>query len=179
MGAQQAAVLRLVLRRDITLTFAALAVGCPPHGMLTKIASAFLYGTSPHDAITLILVPIMLILVALVAAWDPSPDAPRRTIPPVHYAWNKGKPDEDAINSGAANPTLSPDCHLHPQSGSDRLVPRNHTLPLFAESFNSQPDYITVAQINRRLLPKAHARWCPCRNHISRIQSHELAQIAD
>jgi hypothetical protein len=40
--------------------------------MLAKIASSFLYGISPHDALTFTLVPIVLVLVALVAAWIPA-----------------------------------------------------------------------------------------------------------
>jgi len=72
MGAQRGAVLRLVLRRGMTLTFAALAVGWPAAWLLAKIASSFLYGISPHDAVTFSLVPIVLILIALVAVWIPA-----------------------------------------------------------------------------------------------------------
>ncbi|MBV8114964.1 MAG: ABC transporter permease [Silvibacterium sp.] len=72
IGAQPAAVLRLVLRRGMTLTFAALALGWPAAWMLAKIASNFLYGISPHDTLTFTLVPIVLLLVALVAAWIPA-----------------------------------------------------------------------------------------------------------
>jgi ABC-type antimicrobial peptide transport system permease subunit len=72
MGARPAAVLRLVLRRGMALTFAALAIGWPAAWMLAKIASSFLYGISPHDALTFTVVPIVLTLVALVAAWIPA-----------------------------------------------------------------------------------------------------------
>jgi predicted permease len=72
MGARPAAVLRLVLRRGMALTFAALAIGWPLAWMLAKIASSFLYGISPHDALTFTVVPIVLTLVALVAAWIPA-----------------------------------------------------------------------------------------------------------
>lgn len=72
LGAQPAAVLRLVLSRGMKLTFAALALGWPAAWMLAKIASSFLYGISPHDALTFTLVPIVLVLVALVAAWIPA-----------------------------------------------------------------------------------------------------------
>jgi ABC-type lipoprotein release transport system permease subunit len=50
----------------------ALAVGWPAAWMLAKIASSFLYGVSPHDAVTFTVVPIVLALVALVAAWIPA-----------------------------------------------------------------------------------------------------------
>jgi len=72
MGARPAAVLRLVLRRGMVLTFSALALGWPAAWMLAKIASSFLYGIAPHDAVTFTLVPIVLVLVALVAAWIPA-----------------------------------------------------------------------------------------------------------
>jgi len=52
LGARPAAVLRLVLRRGMTLTFVALALGLPATWMLAKIASSFLYGISPHDTLT-------------------------------------------------------------------------------------------------------------------------------
>jgi predicted permease len=72
MGARPAAVLRLVLRRGMALTLAALGLGWPAAWLLSKIASSFLYGIAPHDAVTFILVPILLLLVALVAAWIPA-----------------------------------------------------------------------------------------------------------
>jgi predicted permease len=72
MGARPAAVLRLVLRRGMVLTSAALALGWPAAWMLARIASSFLYGIAPHDTVTFTLVPIVLVLVALVAAWIPA-----------------------------------------------------------------------------------------------------------
>jgi predicted permease len=72
MGARPAAVLRLVLRRGMALTFTALALGWPAAWMLAKLSSSFLYGIKPHDAVTFTLVPAMLVLVALNAAWIPA-----------------------------------------------------------------------------------------------------------
>jgi ABC-type antimicrobial peptide transport system permease subunit len=72
MGAQRAAVLRLVLRRGMMLTLVALALGWPAAWMLAKIASSFLYGISPHDPVTFAVVPMALLLVALIAAWIPA-----------------------------------------------------------------------------------------------------------
>jgi predicted permease len=77
MGAPRAAVLRLVLRRGMALTCTALALGWPVAWLLAKISSSFLYGISPHDAVTFTLVPIVLMLVALVAAWIPARRAAR------------------------------------------------------------------------------------------------------
>ena len=72
MGAQPSVVLWFVLRRGMALTFVALALGWPAAWMLAKIASSFLYGIAPHDAVTFTLVPIVLVLVAMAAAWIPA-----------------------------------------------------------------------------------------------------------
>lgn len=72
MGARPAAVLRLVLGRGLTLTFTAVALGWPAAWMLAKLSSSFLYGIRPHDAMTFTLVPAVLVLAALVAAWIPA-----------------------------------------------------------------------------------------------------------
>jgi ABC-type antimicrobial peptide transport system permease subunit len=72
MGPRRATVLRLVLRRGMALTLAAVALGWPAARMLAKMASSFLYGIEPHDALTFALVPLVLVLVAVVAAWIPA-----------------------------------------------------------------------------------------------------------
>ncbi len=72
LGAQPAAVLRLVLRRGMLLTLVALVLGWPAAWMLAKISSSFLYGIAPHDAVTFTVVPIVLLVVALIAAWIPA-----------------------------------------------------------------------------------------------------------
>src|SRR5215469_690132 len=56
----------------MALTFTALALGWPAAWMLAKLSSSFLYGIKPHDAVTFTLVPAMLVLVALIAAWIPA-----------------------------------------------------------------------------------------------------------
>lgn len=72
MGARPAAVLQLVLRRGMMLTFTAIALGWPAAWMLAKLSSSFLYGIRPHDAVTFTLVPVALVLVSLIAAWIPA-----------------------------------------------------------------------------------------------------------
>lgn len=72
LGAQPAEILRLVLSRGLALTLVAVALGLPAAWMLAKIASSFLYGISPHDEVTFTTVPILLVLIALVAAWIPA-----------------------------------------------------------------------------------------------------------
>lgn len=77
MGARPGAVLRLVLRRGMALTLAAMALGWPAAWMLAKMASSFLYGIQPHDAMTFAVTPVALLVVALIAAWIPARRAAR------------------------------------------------------------------------------------------------------
>jgi predicted permease len=72
MGARPAAVLNLVLRRGLALTLTAIALGWPAAWLLAKLSSSFLYGIQPHDAVTFTLVPVVLVVVALVAAGIPA-----------------------------------------------------------------------------------------------------------
>ncbi len=72
MGAQPGRVMRLVVRQGMTLAIVALAIGWPAAWMLAKLASSFLYGIAPHDAITFATVPVILAAVALVACLIPA-----------------------------------------------------------------------------------------------------------
>jgi predicted permease len=72
MGAQLGAVQRLVVRQGMTLFAIALVLGWPAAWALSKLASSFLYGIKPHDALTFATVPVVLSLVALAASWIPA-----------------------------------------------------------------------------------------------------------
>jgi predicted permease len=72
MGAQPGVVERLVLRQGLVLTLIAMALGWPAAWMLSKLASSFLYGIQPHDALTFAVVPLVLSAIALVACWLPA-----------------------------------------------------------------------------------------------------------
>jgi ABC-type antimicrobial peptide transport system permease subunit len=72
MGAQPGVVERLILRQGLVLTLIAVILGWPAAWMLSRLASSFLYGIQPHDAITFSIVPPFLIAVALVACWIPA-----------------------------------------------------------------------------------------------------------
>jgi predicted permease len=72
MGAQPGTVERLVLRQGLVLTLIALVLGWPAAWMLAKLASSFLYGIQPHDAVTFALVPPLLALIAMAACWIPA-----------------------------------------------------------------------------------------------------------
>jgi predicted permease len=72
MGAQPGTVERMVLRQGLVLTLIALVLGWPAAWMLSRLASAFLYGIHPHDAFTFAVVPPFLIAIALAACWIPA-----------------------------------------------------------------------------------------------------------
>ena len=77
LGAQLAAVQRLVVRQGMLLTVIAFALGLPAAWMAAKFSSGFLYGIRPHDLATFTLVPVLLAFVALLACWIPARRAAR------------------------------------------------------------------------------------------------------
>jgi predicted permease len=72
LGAKPGTVERMVLRQGMALTAVALMLGWPAAWMLAKMASSFLYGIQPHDALTFALVPPLLAVVALAACYIPA-----------------------------------------------------------------------------------------------------------
>jgi ABC-type antimicrobial peptide transport system permease subunit len=72
LGSQPGTVERLILRQGLMLTLIAMALGWPAAWMLSKLASSFLYGIQPHDALTFAVVPLFLSAIALVACWLPA-----------------------------------------------------------------------------------------------------------
>jgi predicted permease len=72
MGAQPGTVERLVLRQGMVLTLVAIALGWPAAWLLAKLASSFLYGIQPHDALTFALVPPFLAIIAFAACYIPA-----------------------------------------------------------------------------------------------------------
>jgi ABC-type antimicrobial peptide transport system permease subunit len=72
LGAQSGTVERLIVRQGMILACVALVLGWPAAWMLSKLASSFLYGIQPHDAITFAAVPGVLAMIALLACWIPA-----------------------------------------------------------------------------------------------------------
>ena len=72
MCARTNAIERLVVSQGMVLVFIALLLGWPAAWMLSKLASSFLYGIQPHDALTFTVVPIFLAAIALIACWLPA-----------------------------------------------------------------------------------------------------------
>ncbi|MFL6427671.1 MAG: ABC transporter permease [Acidobacteriaceae bacterium] len=77
LGAQIGSVQRLIVRQGMLLAAVALVLGLPVALMLAKFSSSFLYGVQPHDLVTFLSVPLLLLGVALMACWIPARRAAR------------------------------------------------------------------------------------------------------
>ncbi|HEX7728616.1 MAG TPA: ABC transporter permease [Terracidiphilus sp.] len=72
LGAQAAALRRMVLRQGVRLAVIAIVLGWPAAWFLAKLASGYLYGVEPHDLLTFAAVPPLLVFIALAACWLPA-----------------------------------------------------------------------------------------------------------
>ena len=72
LGAQVADVLRLVLRRGMTLAFVGAAIGLAGAFALTRLMASLLFEVTPTDAVTFLSVAGVLLFVALLACYLPA-----------------------------------------------------------------------------------------------------------
>jgi putative ABC transport system permease protein len=77
LGAQPSGVLRLVVGQGMALALAGAAIGLAAAFVLTRSMGTLLFGVTPTDPVTFILVPLGLALVALVASYLPARRATR------------------------------------------------------------------------------------------------------
>ena len=77
LGAQPSSVLRLVVTQGMTLALTGTALGLAAAFVLTRSMGTLLFGVTPTDAVTFIVVPLGLALVALVASYLPARRATR------------------------------------------------------------------------------------------------------
>jgi ABC-type antimicrobial peptide transport system permease subunit len=77
LGAQRADVLRMIVRRGLTLALIGLGVGLAISAMMTRLLSGMLYGIRPSDPVTFVAVTAILLLVSLVASSVPASRAAR------------------------------------------------------------------------------------------------------
>jgi predicted permease len=77
LGADAGQVVKMVLRGALGLVLLGGVVGLLLTVGLSETVSRFLYGTSPHDPVTFVGVPLILVAVAAVAAWIPARRASR------------------------------------------------------------------------------------------------------
>ena len=72
LGATRGHIVGPVLREALLLTVVGLAIGVPVAFTLTKYVRSQLYGVQPNDPVTFISAAVLLIVVAVLAAWIPA-----------------------------------------------------------------------------------------------------------
>jgi putative ABC transport system permease protein len=77
LGASRGAILRMVLRETLLLTFAGVAIGIPCALAASRLVGHMLFGVSPHDLVTLTIVAVVLAAVAAFAGYLPARRATR------------------------------------------------------------------------------------------------------
>jgi predicted permease len=72
LGAPQANILSLVLRRALLLVGAGLSIGCVLAWFAVRFAGSYIFGVQAHDALTFTAVVVVLATASLLAAWLPA-----------------------------------------------------------------------------------------------------------
>jgi predicted permease len=71
LGARSRDVAWAILREALTLTALGIAVGLPVALALVRVVRSFVYGIEPHDPVTIIGAVVIMVTVAVLAAWIP------------------------------------------------------------------------------------------------------------
>jgi putative ABC transport system permease protein len=77
LGAEQADIVRLVLRQGLRLTMAGIAIGLIFALLFIGLVSSLLYQVGARDPLTFVLAPILLLVVAFLACYLPARRATR------------------------------------------------------------------------------------------------------
>jgi ABC-type antimicrobial peptide transport system permease subunit len=72
LGASRGSLLAMVIRRGMRLTLMGLAIGVAGALALTRLLGSLLFGISPRDPVTLVVVAAVLSSVALLACYIPA-----------------------------------------------------------------------------------------------------------
>jgi predicted permease len=72
LGASRRNILALVLKKGMGLTLLGVVIGLAASLALTRLMSSLLFGVNASDAVTFIVVPLLLATVALLACWIPA-----------------------------------------------------------------------------------------------------------
>lgn len=72
LGARQGGVVWLILKRGIALSVTGLAIGFGLALGLTRLLGSLLYGINPNDPLVFTVMPVLLTLTMLAAAWLPA-----------------------------------------------------------------------------------------------------------
>lgn len=77
LGANPSNVLSMVIRQGLTLTLIGVAIGIVAALGVTRLISSMIYGVTPYDPVTFVLVAVVLVAVALLACYIPARRAMR------------------------------------------------------------------------------------------------------
>jgi predicted permease len=77
LGAERGRVLALILRQGLMMTLAGIALGSIALAVASRVVASLLYDTSPADPLALIATIVLLMAVALIAAYGPARRATR------------------------------------------------------------------------------------------------------
>jgi ABC-type antimicrobial peptide transport system permease subunit len=77
LGAQRGDMLRLVVRRGLTLAVIGVAIGLTGAFAVTSLLKNFLFGITATDPVAFAAIPLLLTLVTLLASWVPARRATR------------------------------------------------------------------------------------------------------
>jgi predicted permease len=71
LGARPSDILGLIARQGLAIAAAGLIVGVAAAAVLARSMASFLYGVTPHDGVTFVVVPLLLLAVAAIACLGP------------------------------------------------------------------------------------------------------------
>jgi predicted permease len=77
LGARPSQILQMVVRQGLTIALAGVVVGMLCAVVLAQSMATFLYGVTPHDALTFVSVPLLLLAVTAIACFIPARRAAR------------------------------------------------------------------------------------------------------
>jgi len=72
LGARAIDVLKLIIRNGLTLIMIGVGIGLSGSVVLTRLLSTLLFGVTPTDTLTFVVVSAVLIIVALLACYLPA-----------------------------------------------------------------------------------------------------------
>ena len=72
LGAQRSDVLKLVLKKGLTLILVGVVIGVAGALALTRVLTSFLYGVTPTDPVTIVAICVLITAVGLVACYIPA-----------------------------------------------------------------------------------------------------------
>src|SRR5262249_32373286 len=152
LGAQTAAVFRLVVKQGMRLAFAGMAIGLIAAFGLTRLMKSLLYGVSATDAPTFALIALLLSVVALLACWIPARRAAEGDpMIALRGGWVSGSRSQVSVASGARVSSLTSDIwHLtSPLGGTMQTLWQD--LRYGARMLRKQPGFTLIAVLTLAL----------------------------